>query len=108
EGMDYFEDLKRVYQDPANGIVVPLTYNDPYQGKAFINGTGSVDLYGLDSYPQAFDCSHPDLWKPVTPNYHQYHQEVNPSQPWYIPEFQAGSYDPWGPTAPGTYLCLPD
>ncbi|ESK87049.1 glycoside hydrolase family 35 protein [Moniliophthora roreri MCA 2997] len=105
EGMDYFEDLKRVYQDPANGIVVPLTYNDPYQGKAFINGTGSVDLYGLDSYPQAFDCSHPDLWKPVTPNYHQYHQEVNPSQPWYIPEFQAGSYDPWGPAAPGYEQC---
>ena len=39
----------------------------------------------MDSYPQEFDCSHPTVWKPVITNYQQYHAEVNPSQPWYIP-----------------------
>ncbi|KAJ7076133.1 glycoside hydrolase superfamily [Mycena crocata] len=96
---EYYEELKAVFH--ASDIVVPLTYNDPNQGGNFINGTGAVDLYGLDSYPQRFDCSHPDVWRPVVTNYHEYHARVNPSQPWYIPEFQAGSFDAWGPGAPG-------
>jgi hypothetical protein len=29
---------------------------------------------------------------------------TNPGQPLYIPEFQAGSYDAWGPNAPGISL----
>ncbi|KAJ7681674.1 glycoside hydrolase family 35 protein, partial [Mycena rosella] len=90
---EYYEELKAVFH--ASDIVVPLTYNDPNQGANFINGTGAVDLYGLDSYPQRFDCSHPDVWRPVVTNYHEYHVRVNPSQPWYIPEFQSGSFDAW-------------
>ncbi|THH31612.1 hypothetical protein EUX98_g2597 [Antrodiella citrinella] len=39
----------------------------------------------------------------VTSNYHQYHAEVNPSQPWYMPEFQGGAFDPWG--GPGYDAC---
>ncbi|KAK7055793.1 glycoside hydrolase superfamily [Favolaschia claudopus] len=100
---EYYEELKKVFHD--SGIVVPLTYNDPNQGGNFINGTGAVDLYGMDSYPQRFDCSHPSAWRPVVTNYHEYHERVNPSQPWYIPEFQAGSYDAWGPGAPGYAPC---
>ncbi|PFH51224.1 glycoside hydrolase family 35 protein [Amanita thiersii Skay4041] len=100
---EYFVDLENAYH--ASDIVVPLTYNDPGQGRNFINGTGAVDLYGLDSYPQGFDCSNPTVWRPVTTNYHQYHQQVNPSQAWYIPEFQGGSFDAWGPTAPGYGPC---
>ncbi|KAJ6779264.1 glycoside hydrolase family 35 protein [Mycena vulgaris] len=100
---EYYEELKAVFHD--SDIVVPLTYNDPNQGANFINGTGAVDLYGLDSYPQRFDCSHPSVWRPVVTNYHEYHARVNPSQPWYIPEFQAGSFDAWGPTAPGYAPC---
>ncbi|KAG6899745.1 hypothetical protein C0993_007232 [Termitomyces sp. T159_Od127] len=102
---EYFVDLETVYRAPSSGIVVPLTYNDPGQGRNFINGTGAVDLYGLDSYPQGFDCSNPTVWRPVTTNYQQYHAEVNPSQPWYFPEFQGGSFDAWGPTAPGYAPC---
>ncbi|KAK1217819.1 hypothetical protein PQX77_019527 [Marasmius sp. AFHP31] len=105
EGADYFADLEEVYRDPGSGIVVPLTYNDPGQGKNFINGTGAVDLYGLDSYPQGFDCSHPDVWNPVVTNYHDYHEDANPSQPFYIPEFQGGAFDAWGPTSPGYAAC---
>jgi hypothetical protein len=100
---EYFSQLEDAYHN--SNIDVPLTYNDPGQGRNFINGTGAVDLYGLDSYPQGFDCSHPTKWNPVTTNYHQYHQQVNPSQAWYIPEFQGGSFDAWGPTAPGYELC---
>jgi hypothetical protein len=75
----------------------------------------------MDSYPQNFDCSNPDAWKPVVTNYYSYHEctsfschifflmlsqhsAVNPSQPWYFPEFQGGAFDAWGPTAPGKTL----
>ncbi|KAK0202212.1 glycoside hydrolase family 35 protein [Desarmillaria ectypa] len=102
-GAEYFEDLKAVYHNSA--IVVPLTYNDPGPRSNFINGTGAVDLYGLDGYPQRFDCSNPLVWNPVPLTFHDYHMSVNPSQPWYIPEFQAGSYDAWGPSAPGYGPC---
>ncbi|KAG6889848.1 hypothetical protein C0992_003827 [Termitomyces sp. T32_za158] len=71
---EYFVDLETVYRDPSSGIVVPLTYNDPGQGRNFINGT-------------------------------QYHAQANPSEAWYFPEFQGGSFDAWGPTAPGYAPC---
>ncbi|KAI0263999.1 glycoside hydrolase family 35 protein [Gloeopeniophorella convolvens] len=99
----YFAQLEAAYHNSA--IVVPLTYNDPGEGKNFVNGTGAVDIYGLDSYPQGFDCSHPETWSPVVTNYHDYHEGTNPSQPWYFPEFQGGSFDPWGPSAPGYANC---
>ena len=79
------------------------TYNDPNQRRAFINGTGAVDIYGLDAYPQGFDCRNPTTWRPVSTNYHQYHAEVNPSQPWYMPEYQGGAFDPWA--GPGYDAC---
>ncbi|KAJ7688189.1 glycoside hydrolase family 35 protein [Mycena rosella] len=100
---EYFAELEAVYRNSS--IDVLLTYNDPGEGSNFINGTGAVDLYGLDSYPQGFDCSHPDVWSPVTTNYHTYHEQVNPSQAWYFPEFQGGSFDAWGNGAPGYGLC---
>ena len=45
-----FEDIEQEMRD--GGIDVPLTFNDAYQGGNFVNGTGAVDLWGLDSYPQ--------------------------------------------------------
>ncbi|KAJ3813869.1 glycoside hydrolase family 35 protein [Lentinula aff. lateritia] len=103
EGAGYFAELETVYRNSS--IVIPLTYNDPGEGDNFINGTGAVDLYGFDSYPQGFDCSTPETWNPITTNYHSYHESANPSQPLYIPEFQGGSFDAWGPTAPGYPQC---
>ncbi|KAJ6552812.1 glycoside hydrolase family 35 protein [Mycena capillaripes] len=100
---EYFQQLEDVYHNST--IDVLLTYNDPGEGSNFINGTGAVDLYGLDSYPQGFDCSHPETWNPITTNYFSYHERVNPSQAWYFPEFQGGSFDAWGPTAPGYGPC---
>ncbi|KAJ8075322.1 hypothetical protein PM082_019660 [Marasmius tenuissimus] len=121
-GGTYFVELESVYR--GSGIVVPLTYNDPGPKRNFINGTGAVDLYGMDAYPQRYNCTYPDVWQPVPLDWHQYHEDVNPSQPWYSPgkedllashqaprfnliatEFQSGSFDPWGPTSPGYEGC---
>ncbi|EEB90965.1 hypothetical protein MPER_10755, partial [Moniliophthora perniciosa FA553] len=96
----YFVYLKAVYRNESNGIVVPLTYNDPGMGRSFINGTGAVDLYGFDAYPNRYDCAHPNIWRPVPENYHEYHMEVNRWQPLYIPEYQGGSLQAWGPNTP--------
>lgn len=82
------------------GISVPISYNDPGRDSNFVD---LVDLYGLDSYPQRFDCSHPSTWVPFRPDYLQYHLDTNPQQPFYIPEFQGGSYDPYG--GPGYEQC---
>ncbi|KIJ38578.1 glycoside hydrolase family 35 protein [Sphaerobolus stellatus SS14] len=100
---EYFAQLEDFYR--ANNIVVPFTYNDPGMGENFINGTGAVDLYGMDAYPQRYDCTDPLIWQPVPPGYHDYHMEVNPSQPWFLPEFQGGAPDGWGPTSPGYEGC---
>ncbi len=83
-----------------SGISVPITYNDPGRESNFVD---LVDLYGLDSYPQRFDCSHPETWVPFRDDYLQYHMQTNPDQPFYIPEFQGGSYDPYG--GPGYEAC---
>ncbi|OJA15263.1 hypothetical protein AZE42_10788 [Rhizopogon vesiculosus] len=100
---EYFAQLEAVYFNSS--IVVPFTANDPEGDQDWVNGTGAVNLYGMDSYPQGFDCSNPDVWKPVVTNYHSFHESVNPNQPWYFPEFQGGSFDAWGPTAPGYDQC---
>ncbi|CEL57170.1 hypothetical protein RSOLAG1IB_08403 [Rhizoctonia solani AG-1 IB] len=99
------------------GVDVPLTYNDAYMGGNYATGKvdqceegseeggegGShgkgrcgVELYGVDSYPQRFDCSNPDVWNPVVTTYHDFHMKTNPHEPLYIPEFQGGSFDAWG------------
>ncbi|ESK83683.1 glycoside hydrolase family 35 protein [Moniliophthora roreri MCA 2997] len=104
-GAGYFEDLKAVYRNESNGIVVPLTYNDPGMGRSFINGTGAVDLYGFDAYPNRYDCAHPNIWRPVPENYHEYHMEANRWQPLYIPEYQGGSLQAWGPNTPDYSGC---
>ncbi|KAG8942338.1 hypothetical protein FRC04_003790 [Tulasnella sp. 424] len=89
----------------SGGIEVPLTINDAYMGANYVNGTGSGDIYGFDSYPQGFDCAHPENWRPVIESYAEFHQRANPHQPLYIPEFQGGAYDAWGPDAPGYDAC---
>ncbi|KAG2354709.1 glycoside hydrolase family 35 protein [Suillus spraguei] len=100
---EYFRELESVYLNSS--IVIPLTANDPGENRAWINGTGAVNIYGMDSYPQGFDCSNPDVWNPVVTDYYSYHEAVDPGQPWYFPEFQGGSFDAWGPTAPGYDQC---
>jgi hypothetical protein len=40
----------------ANGIVVPLTFNDANELNNYATGKGAVDIYGFDSYPQVCPC----------------------------------------------------
>uniref|UniRef100_A0A8H7XXB1 beta-galactosidase n=1 Tax=Psilocybe cubensis TaxID=181762 RepID=A0A8H7XXB1_PSICU len=98
----YFAELEEVYHNSP--IDVPLTYNDPGMGSSFINGTGAVDLYGFDEYPQRYDCTH-QTWNPAPTNYYSYHMQVNPANPQFIPEFQSGAGDSWGLTSPGYDGC---
>ncbi|KAJ3987841.1 glycoside hydrolase family 35 protein [Lentinula detonsa] len=101
EGGPYFAEIEALYRDPSYGINVPLTHNDPGMLDGFINGTGAVDLYGMDAYPQGLDPSNLSIWNPIEMGYHTYHEEANPSQPWYSPEFQSGAFDGWGPDSTG-------
>ncbi|KAK7044841.1 glycoside hydrolase family 35 protein [Favolaschia claudopus] len=100
---EYFQQLQDVYH--ASPIDVLLTYNDAGPGSNFINGTGAVDLYGMDSYTQGADCSNPDDLRGAPLDFHQYHERVNPWQVWWSPEYQAGSFDGWGPGSPGYEKC---
>ncbi|KAK7728882.1 hypothetical protein SLS53_009345 [Cytospora paraplurivora] len=103
EYMQLLEDAAR-----ANGIDVPLTHNNPNMktyswSKDFSNVTGNVDVVGVDSYPSCWSC---DLSECTGTNgkytayqvvdYDDYFESFSPTQPNYLPEFQGGSYNPWG------------
>lgn len=103
EYMQLLEDSAR-----ASGIDVPLTHNDPNMrtfswSKDYSDGIGNVDVVGLDSYPSCWSC---DLTECTGTNgqyvayqvadYYDYFQNFSPTQPNFMPEFQGGSYNPWG------------
>ncbi|KAF2708494.1 glycoside hydrolase family 35 protein [Pleomassaria siparia CBS 279.74] len=93
----------------ANGIDVPLIHNDPNMNtkawsKDFApNATGNVDVAGLDSYPSCWSCNLDECtgtngkYVPYQViNYYDHFVETSPTQPSFFPEFQGGSYNPWG------------
>ncbi|HEU5156740.1 MAG TPA: beta-galactosidase [Streptosporangiaceae bacterium] len=82
----------------ADGITVPLTHNHCCGPSTWATGPGSVDIPGRDSYPQGFNCSTPDRWNGVStlPRFRD-------DAPIFTPEFQGGSFDPWG--GPGYDNC---
>jgi len=45
-----------------------------YVRLGLVTSRRSVDGRSLDSYPQEFDCSQPEIWQPVVTNYYEYHQ----------------------------------
>lgn len=93
----------------ANGIDVPLTQNQPNLNtkswsQDFSPGLGgNIDIDGVDSYPSCWTC---DLSACTGTNgayvpyqvvqYYGYFQSVQPTQPSFMPEFQGGSFNPWG------------
>ncbi|OQE17633.1 hypothetical protein PENSTE_c020G02978 [Penicillium steckii] len=92
----------------ANGIVIPLTSNDPNMnthswGSDWSDEGGNVDVAGVDSYPSCWTC---DLSQCTSTNgeyvafsvmnYFDYFEESSPTMPSFMPEFQGGSYNPWG------------
>ncbi|MBV9944677.1 MAG: beta-galactosidase [Solirubrobacterales bacterium] len=82
----------------ADGITVPLTHNHCCGPSTWATGPGAVDLPGQDSYPQGFNCSNPTQWSavPALPRFRD-------DAPIFTPEFQGGSFDPWG--GPGYDKC---
>jgi beta-galactosidase GanA len=89
--MQHLEDVAH-----ADGITVPLTGNN---NGTFNSGVGALDIDGPDSYPQGFNCSNPTRWSGV-PDISYDHPA---GKPLYTPEFQGGSFDPWG--GPGYDKC---
>jgi hypothetical protein len=100
----------QLLQDSArqSGIDVPLAHNAPNMNgyswsNDFSNETGNVDVVGLDSYPSCWSCNLSECtgtngeYVPYkTIEYFTYFTVQSPSQPNFMPEFQGGSYNPWG------------
>ena len=95
---EYLQAVEDQYRDA--GILVPFISNDarPQGYQAPGTGTGSVDIYGHDSYPLGFDCANPYTWPDgaLPTNFHTLHEKQSPSTPYSLIEFQGGSFDPWG------------
>ncbi|KAJ7229001.1 glycoside hydrolase family 35 protein [Mycena pura] len=92
EDFTYEDDLKALMR--SVGVTVPLTVNDAWEGSHFTD----VDIYGYDSYPNGFDCFHPNDWLPdaVPESFFAGHLGINPQAPNAVYEFQGGAFDPWG------------
>ncbi len=95
------------------GVRVPISYNDAGRDGNFLSllgdddddagERGPLDLFGIDFYVQRFDCSHPQTWYPTPFDWAELHEQQAPSRPFLVPEYQAGSYDPYG--GPGYGAC---
>ncbi|KAM7200018.1 family 35 glycosyl hydrolase [Rhypophila sp. PSN 637] len=91
-----------------NGIDVPLSHNSPNMfgyswSKDFSNATGNVDVVGVDSYPSCWSCNlsectgtNGEYVAYQVAKYYTYFTKQSPTQPNFMPEFQGGSYNPWG------------
>ncbi|MBX6354430.1 MAG: beta-galactosidase [Micromonosporaceae bacterium] len=92
----YMEHTEQVVRE--DGITVPLTHNYCCGPSTWATGRGAVDIPGQDSYPQGFNCSNPTRWNPAgtLPRFRD-------DAPIFTPEFQGGSFDPWG--GPGYDRC---
>jgi beta-galactosidase len=94
EGRAYMQHLEAKAR--ADGITVPLVGN---HNGTFVSGAGAMEVSGWDHYPQGFDCSHPEQWKPAP----DMEQEHGAGQPVFAAEYQGGAFDPWG--GPGYAKC---
>ncbi|TID21491.1 glycoside hydrolase family 35 protein [Venturia nashicola] len=100
----YFQYVQDQFR--AAGIVVPFISNDAYNAGHNAPGQpAAVDIYGHDGYPLGFDCANPGVWpaKKLPTNWRDVHLKQSPGTPYSIPEFQGGSFDPWG--GPGFEQC---
>ncbi|KAK6201875.1 hypothetical protein LQW54_009285 [Pestalotiopsis sp. IQ-011] len=96
---EYMQLLENTARD--NGINVPLTHNLPNMNgyswsKDFSNATGNVDVVGLDSYPSCWSCNLSECTSTNGEYVAFQTAEYYETQPNFMPEFQGGSYNPWG------------
>jgi beta-galactosidase GanA len=122
-GEQWTDRVKKIPNEPAgrymealeitareNGISIPLIHNDPNMNTkswskdyAPANATGNVDVAGVDSYPSCWSCNldectgtNGEYVAYQVINYFDYFTQYSPTQPSFFPEFQGGSYNPWG------------
>lgn len=88
-GRRYMQEIEQKARE--DGITVPFTGN---HNATFQGGIGAVDIPGYDSYPQGFNCSHPERWK----GFYAYREERKAltRSPLSFPEYQGGAFDTWG------------
>lgn len=103
----YMDQLQKLAR--ANNIDIPVIHNDPNMNtrswsEDYAPGAlGNVDVAGLDSYPSCWSCNldectgtNGEYVAYQTINYYDHFSLVSPTQPSFFPEFQGGSYNPWG------------
>jgi hypothetical protein len=83
------------------GIVVPTSSNEKgMRGQSwsvdYEDVGGSVNLYGLDSYPGGLSCTNVNSGFNVLRTYYQWFQNYSYTQPEFFPEFQGGWFSAWG------------
>ncbi|UZP38687.1 hypothetical protein NXS19_006503 [Fusarium pseudograminearum] len=104
---NYMQLLKDAARDA--GIDVPVFHNAPntrtfsWSNDFEANATGNVDVTGVDSYPSCWSCNLDECtgtngeYVPYNiQDYVTYFSKQSPAQPHFLPEFQGGSYNPWG------------
>ncbi|KAI5782710.1 putative beta-galactosidase C [Geopyxis carbonaria] len=99
-GVKYMTQIDDAFVNGA-GVRVPSSHNEKgMRGQSWSTDYkdvgGSVDIYGLDSYPNGFDCKNPNSKFTVVKSYFDWFEAYSPSQPSYMPEYQGGAFDPWG------------
>lgn len=69
---------------------------------------GNVDNYAFDHYPSCWSCdlsecggTNGNVPEFTVYDYYNNFQEVAPTQPSFLAEFQGGSYNPWAGPAGG-------
>ena len=106
--INYMELLESVARQ--SGINIPTLANNPnLDSKSWSldydihHVGGDADMYGLDNYPSCWscrlsDCTSVNGFPPpfTTFDYYTNFQEIAPTQPSILAEFQGGSYNPWG------------
>ncbi|KAF7375372.1 hypothetical protein MSAN_00424700 [Mycena sanguinolenta] len=103
---EYYEELKAVYHN--SDIVVPLTYNDPNQGEKLHQWDGRrrslrVWPFANSDYCYELTAGMPVGWTPIRSVLIA--RTRGSFRTARYTEFQAGSYDAWGPSAPGYGPC---
>jgi hypothetical protein len=92
------EQLKAAFR--LSGVTVPFSHNE--KGMRSMSWStdyqdvgGSVNLYGLDSYPGGLSCTNQNSGFNVVRNYNQWFSNYSYTQPNHFPEFEAGYFTPW-------------
>ncbi|KAF7298956.1 Glycoside hydrolase family 35 protein [Mycena indigotica] len=101
--VNYMVDLQENVRE--NGVKIPIIVNAPNMNTRswstdYMPGPGEQDIYGLDSYPQCWSCNLAECTGGFgSTAYADHFNLVSPTQPSFLPEFQGGSYRPWGTDA---------